>query len=221
PDTSGILILNRGLCRSYYQLATEITEMLDIPSGLTAERLLRMNDIVSTASSVADEKVLMNVLDEALDRALEHLDRMRQGEGDLLIQDMQKHLSHMISLEPQLRGYAERQPAAIRERLLKGITQMSDTGEIDENRVAQEVLMWVVKADITEEITRLNAHIDRMQALLNSRSSIGKEADFLLQEMHREINTIGSKSALTEISKMTVMLKMDIEKLREQAQNLE
>lgn len=221
PESGGMLILNRGLCRSYHKLAAEIADSLDIPTGLTAERLLRFNDVVSTSSTVVDDEKVLSILEDVMNRALDQLDTMRRSEGQRLVEDMKKHLHHIISLEPRLRMLASRQPEIIRQRLKNSIQNLMDTIDIDPDRLEQEVLMWAVKADITEEITRLNSHLERLASVLDGDGLTGKASDFLLQEIHREINTIGSKSALGEINELIVTMKMDVEKLREQAQNLE
>jgi len=221
PQDVGEIVLNRGLCLNYQRLASEISETMGIPNGLTAERILKMNDIITVIPLEEKDDIIADILTRTLKQALENLIVSRKTEGDYLIDDMRKHLEKLQTELEYISEYADRQPALIKNRLTESLRQLGETVVPDDNRLEQEILLWVVRADVTEEIIRLKAHFTKLESLFESNNAIGKELDFVIQEMHREVNTIGSKSSVIEINETIVSMKLGIEKLREQAQNLE
>ncbi len=161
-------------------------------------------------------------VEEVLHEALEHLDQMRIHEGKLLEKDIIAYLDQIRTLVTEIAQKAETTPekhkAALEERI-KRLTE--NVVEIDEERVVQEVVLFIDKIDISEELTRLDGHVDHFLHLLNDQKAVGRKLDFLTQEMNREINTIGSKANDAEISKRVVEVKSTLEKIREQVQNIE
>ncbi|MBN1297969.1 YicC family protein [bacterium] len=221
PAAFGEVVLNRGLCRNYHRMAEDIAGMLGIPSGMTAAKLLSFNDMVTTVTPSSGDEALTSLIEETVYQAVDHLDRMRRDEGMRLGVEMQARLVEIAGLVEQLATDAMEQPVMIRDRLTHALRSLATGVEIDPARLDQEVMMHAMRADVTEEITRLRVHCDRMAVLLAAERPVGKEAEFLLQELHREINTIGSKSAVSEMSRKVIAMKLEIEKLREQVQNLE
>ena len=156
----------------------------------------------------------------ALLAAAEDLDRMRSTEGEALRVDLERHLTEALRLHAEIashaEGIAERLRARLEERLLRLLAD-----RLDPNRLTQEAAVLADKADIAEELSRFNSHCDQFAEALNAAEPVGRRLDFLLQEMNREVNTIGSKAAEHAVSTRVVDLKTTLERLREQAQNVE
>lgn len=221
PEDSGEVVVNRGyavdLCKQITSLAAE----LNIPDGLTAERLIRMTDVFTSIPSARRDCTLENVLMKTLDKAIESFLESRQVEGTHLATEMKQRTMTIASLVERLKQHAAQQVPVVRERLTNALERIGNTAGIDARRLEEEVLLWAVRSDITEELTRLSGHLARLSTTLDSNKAIGKELDFIIQELHREVTTIGSKSVLADINQLVISVKMEIEKLREQVQNLE
>jgi uncharacterized protein (TIGR00255 family) len=160
----------------------------------------------------------------ALDAALAQLDQMRAAEGDALAAELRARLDELSALRTTIAGLAATLPQAISKRLhdrVKRLLESSAAGSVDQGRLAQEVALLADRADVTEELVRLLSHVDQMRALLTTKAAAGRRLDFLVQEIGRELNTIGSKSTLAEISAAVVEGKAVLEKVREQVQNVE
>jgi len=157
----------------------------------------------------------------ALDAALKILVEMREKEGQQLKADLESRLVYIRELNKKI---AERSPQVVseyREKLQNRIKELLDGGQVDEARLATEVAFFADRASIAEEIVRLNSHLDQFSQILEEKNPVGRKLDFLLQEMNREINTIGSKANDLTITQHVVDLKSELEKLREQVQNIE
>ncbi|MBN1878977.1 YicC family protein [bacterium] len=221
PANTGELVINRGygadLCREIKLLAME----LNIPDGVTADRLVRFNDMFTSLPSKEKNTDLEAVLFRALDMALDEFLQSRLAEGTHLMKEMKGRVSGIRATLSQLRHSAGLQPGVVRERLMNAVQMISRDLTPDSKRLEEEVVIWAVRSDVTEELTRLESHLNRIEDILDSSRAVGKELDFTIQELHREITTIGSKSVMIEINQMVVTLKLEIEKLREQVQNLE
>jgi uncharacterized protein (TIGR00255 family) len=147
--------------------------------------------------------------------------KMRQEEGAAIYQDMEQRLTVIKNILEIINARAPQIVAEYQKRLAERIKELTAGCALDESRLAQEVALMADKSDITEEIVRLRSHIIQFEALLQSEDAEGKKIDFLLQEMNREINTIGSKSNDAEIARQVIEVKSELSKLREQAQNIE
>jgi uncharacterized protein (TIGR00255 family) len=146
---------------------------------------------------------------------------MRKAEGEELARELSSRLDCIQSQLPTIESEAARLPGIIREKLAKRVQEAVGEGRMDEARLAQEVVMLVDRSDISEEIARLKSHIVQMRELLGVEEDLGKRLDFILQEMNREASTILSKSGDLAISDAAIVIKTEVEKLREQAQNVE
>ncbi|CAM3352357.1 YicC/YloC family endoribonuclease [Marinicrinis lubricantis] len=207
----------------YVQAARQLQAKYELDGNLTLQdllnqpQLLRLEERASGAEAVVEPQFM-----KCLDRAIEALLQMRQAEGAHLRDDL---LRRLASVEAICRRMTELQPAAeeqMRQRLRQRIENLlQDEEAFDDNRFAMEVALMTEKADITEELTRLQSHISQLKGLLDVREPVGRKIDFLIQEMNREINTIGSKSHALEIIQSVVDLKSELEKIREQVQNIE
>ncbi len=157
----------------------------------------------------------------AVEAALAQLDRMRATEGQALAAELNARLDELAALRARIAGLAAQVPAQLAKRLADRVRRLLEDAELDPGRLAQEVAMLADRADVTEELVRLASHVDQARALLAGPGAVGRRLDFLVQEIGRELNTIGSKSTSAEISSAVVDAKAVLEKIREQAQNVE
>jgi uncharacterized protein (TIGR00255 family) len=157
----------------------------------------------------------------ALDAALAQLDRMRTTEGGALATELRARLDELAALRGTIAGLAAGIPAQLARRLAERVRRLVEDAELDPGRLAQEAAVLADRADVTEELVRLASHVDQARALIEAPGAVGRRLDFLVQEIGRELNTIGSKSASAEISAAVVDAKAVLEKVREQAQNVE
>ena len=156
-----------------------------------------------------------------LEEAITNFVQMREREGQKLIQDMQKRIEFIQLKVTEIEQYASTLVDDYKQKLETRIKELLDTKVVDENRLAQEIVIFSDKSSIEEELTRLKSHIDQFEHFLKESSPIGKKFDFLIQEMNREVNTIGSKANCLEITNRLIELKTEIENIREQVQNIE
>jgi uncharacterized protein (TIGR00255 family) len=181
--------------------------------------LFRRGDIVSIAEKSACDSDEQRAVVSALEEALGLVGEMQAKEGQALAHDLNLRLSRLDSLKAQIELRASVAHATLRERLLERVRKLSAEVVLDENRLAAEVVLLADRSDITEELVRLSSHLVQFRESL-MREPSGKRFDFLLQEIHREFNTIGSKAQDAELQKAMVEAKVEIEKLREQVQNV-
>ena len=217
--------LDKDLEGKYYRALSELSETFEIGelTGISLSLLAKMPDVIRTAPAEEDEEEMMRCLLTATDRAVLDICSMRETEGEKLAQDISMRAdiisqirSRIEKRAPELeKEYAAKFKARV-EELLDGVY------EVPEERIALEAAIFADKANITEELVRLDSHIAQLREFLKGKEdSIGKKIDFLIQEMNREANTIGSKSNDKEITSMMLDLKAEIEKIREQVQNIE
>ena len=169
-----------------------------------------------------DEELYWNMLKEALDMTLKRLTEMRKAEGEKLAQDTLQRCEILNNLLNEVEKYSDTIVDEYREKLNTRINEILDNPSIiDENRLAQEVAIFADKSSITEEIVRFKSHIEQLKNTVVKNDSIGRKIDFLIQEMNREVNTTGSKSSNINITNLVVDIKSELEKIREQIQNIE
>jgi uncharacterized protein (TIGR00255 family) len=201
-----------------YEMLAELAARLGI-GGPDLALVLAQPGVVVPAEAPGDEpdpRVLT-----ALDAALAQLDRMRSTEGQALAAELTARLDELTALRASIAGLAAAIPAQIARRLAERVRRLLDEAQPDPGRLAQEVALLADRADVTEELVRLASHLDQARGLLAAPGAAGRRLDFLVQEIGRELNTIGSKSAAAEISLAVVDAKAVLEKVREQAQNVE
>lgn len=184
------------------------------------ERWLNHPDVLSVQADVLVADDVAPHLLAAVDAALDHLTQMRSREGERLAKDMAEKLQRLRDLVSRMSARAAVLPDLYRERLSRRIEE-TVAGRIDETRIAAEIVLFADRAAIDEELVRLRSHIEEFVAALEQDGPVGRRLDFIVQELHREVNTIGSKSVDLDISKAVVDAKVIIEQLREQAQNVE
>ena len=211
------------LALAYAGKARELAEALELggaEAGMPVFRLMQLEGVTTVTEEEPDEEALTALTVQAVEEAAEQLRETRRLEGERLRQDLKLHLDQVAEYRQQV---LERAPGVVedyRARLHQRISQLIPEGA-DETRLAQEVALMADRCAIDEELARLESHITQMNAYLAAEGEIGKKMDFLVQEMNRETNTIGSKANDAAIARLVVEMKSEIEKLREQIQNVE
>ncbi len=215
--------INHQLLEQYIHAVVEIQKQyIDVKGELTVSDILAQQDIIVKSQHSFDIDVLQELLFQGLEQALAELMRFRSQEGAQLGQDCNQRLRIIESYCNQIQQLSHAVVDEYSDRLTKRITEMlADNVEIDNNRIAAEVVIYAERSSIVEELVRLQSHTKQFVQFLGDGDAIGRKLDFLVQEMNREVNTIGSKSSHIEISKYVVELKSELEKIREQVQNIE
>lgn len=182
--------------------------------------IVQQPDVMQVTVREEDQEAVLSLLSAVARDALSDVAAMREREGEALQADLTLHLNEVARIREEIALLAPRVPEAYRERLQSRLREMG-VSEIDPQRLAQEVALMADRCAIDEELSRLESHIAQMRQALETGSEIGRRLDFLTQELNREVNTIGSKASDAEITKLVVGAKSEIEKLREQVQNVE
>ena len=182
--------------------------------------IIQQPDVLQVTVKEEDQEAVLSLLLEALDAALSDVVSMRKKEGDALEADLTLHLDETARLRNEIAVLAPKVPKIYQEKLKARIRELG-VQELDQQRLSQEVALMADKCAIDEELSRLESHICQMRQTLKAEGEAGRRLDFLTQEMNREVNTIGSKASDAEITKLVVAAKTEIEKLREQVQNVE
>lgn len=213
--------LDEGMARAYVESAEKINKLFPgLPFDLTVMSVLRYPDVLKTEDKSAADDELISALDSALASALDNLNKMREAEGKKLEEDM---LSRMDTIEQLVGKVEDRAPAVAENYRLKLQAKMKKILEgvdVDEGRLLTEVAVFSDKSNIDEELTRLHSHISQFRAICRE-TLVGRKLDFLVQEFNRESNTVCSKSNDIEVTRLGLALKNEIEKVREQVQNVE
>ena len=214
--------INRPLVSGYLTALSELKREFGLEGDPSLELIAKLPGAlqVSQDSGSLDEKLVSGAV-AALSQALVSLTEMRVVEGQGLAAELTSRLDNIERQMPAIENEAARLPAVYREKLMKRLQEVVAGGQVDETRIAQEAVMLADRSDISEEIARLKSHISQMRDLLRSTEEAGKRLDFILQEMNREANTILSKSNDLAISDAAIVIKTEVEKLREQGQNVE
>jgi len=220
-ESSGMqVVADYDLAAHYLQIAAELAERTGAENDVTVSRVLRMEGVTSVSERDMDQETVTSLLEEAAGQALDQLIAMRDKEGENLREDLRFHLKQASALREKI---LERAPGVVldyREKLEARLKAIGAEG-VDPQRLAQEVALLADRCAIDEELSRLDSHIRQLENYLDAQDEIGKKMDFLIQEMNREANTIGSKASDVSIAQCVVDLKSEIEKMREQIQNVE
>jgi len=215
------LELNLPLLRSYHNLLLQLKREFNLKDEISMEMMLGFRDAFVPPEDNINISKFQEGIWRVLDEALTNLIEMREKEGQIIYQDL---LLRIGLIEKSLDAIELKAPCLLdhyRKRLMDRVKEFMGAIDVDGNRLAQEVAIMAEKSDVTEEVVRLRSHINQFYAMLNSNNAAGKKIDFLIQEMYREINTLGSKSCNEEISKWVIEIKSELAKLREQGQNIE
>ena len=216
--------LNRPLIAGYINALKQLQQDFDIAGELDINVLARIPGALQPARNGIDDR-MTTALEQALDQALDELEKMRQQEGEALKNELRDRVRKIESLVPVIEASAAGLADAYRLRLQKRIGELLNRGgqivEVDPVRLAQEVAYLADRSDVSEEMVRLRSHLSQFQEALDAPSEAGKMLDFLLQELNREANTTLSKSTDLVIKEAGLAIKAEVEKLREQVQNVE
>ena len=199
----------------------EIATENNIASGIRATEISKFPEVLNVIVDEEDEEKIWLELNKCLEKALDNFIEMRITEGEKIKEDLKQRLDE---IDENINEIFKNSTGLVEEyvvKLRKRIQEILNTDVVDETRLAQEIVIYSDKTSIEEEITRIKSHIIQFKELLNSEGAIGKKADFIIQEMNREINTIGSKSGKFEITQLVIKIKTQIEDIREQIQNIE
>jgi len=220
-DIYRFLELNEPVADTYFRLFTSLKKRYKMTGEIQPGHLVGLPDIMRPVAPEVAPKRTWRLLRSATLKALETLDRMRKKEGENLSRDLKGMVKRISQILTEIRGYAKANVEAYRTRLKNKMRELMAEGSLSEGRLAQEVAIFAERSDITEEVTRLRSHCQQFRQALSSQAPAGKKLTFLLQEMLKETNTIGSKASQLEISRRVIAIKEELEKMREQVQNIE
>jgi uncharacterized protein (TIGR00255 family) len=214
--------LNAPLARAYARELNRLAKQLKMPGPASLDHLVRAPGVFQTDEQIAEGENFWPAVKRALNQALAAMVKMREREGAHLRVDLIKRVATMRKAAAGIQKHAPKVAERYRDQLLDRIkTAGIETPGVEDERLLKEVVYFADRADISEELTRLQSHFQQFQDCLRSKEPVGRMLDFLAQEMNREINTIGSKANDSLISREVVTLKTELEKFREQAQNVE
>jgi uncharacterized protein (TIGR00255 family) len=213
--------LNLEIARDYFDVLTRLKTEFDLQSPISLKTLAGFRDIFTPPADLQLSPEFLNQVEKTFLESLAKLISMRQDEGRAMFQDMDMRLRAITGILETIKLRAPQVVIEYQNRLAERIKELAAGYALDDARLAQEVAFMAERSDITEEIVRMNSHIGQFEEFLQSEATEGRKIDFLLQEMNREINTIGSKSSDVEITRQVIEAKSELGKLREQAQNIE
>ena len=228
PDGKDAQIaVNRSVAEGYVNALRMLNEEMGENGGLwlnddiTLSSLLRLPDVFTVTKEQDDENAVWAVVSEAATEALESFLSMRKAEGERLANDLLGKLSGLEAMLEKIEAIEPGVAESYRQKLLAKLTELLGDTNIDEQRILTETAIFAEKTAIDEETVRLHSHIAQFRTLIASDEPVGRKLDFLVQEMNREVNTIGSKAQDLSITRLVVDMKSEIEKIREQIQNIE
>ena len=220
-DSDCVVNVNNALAKAYLDALRNLGSELEIQSNANAETFLRIPDVFTVEKAPDDAEAITKTVLEALDMALDGFDEMRIAEGEKLVTDLKEHLAFIDKATGEVE---KRSPEIVKEyraRIEERMRDILGSASYDETRLLTEVAIFSDKVNVNEETVRLRSHISQFTQMLDEGGSVGRKIDFLIQEMNREINTIGSKSNDLDVARTVIDVKAEIEKLREQIQNVE
>lgn len=220
-DSPAEVTVNHNLAAGYINAMKELGKTYGLSNDITISTIARYPDIFSVHKAAEDEEqVLADVL-QAVDIALDSFVSMREAEGEKLKTDILSRAKTIIDTVEKIEERSPETVSAYEKRLKEKIEETLADKDVDEQRVLTEVAVFADKVAVAEETVRLRSHFDQLEKFMNSSEPVGRKIDFIIQEMNREANTIGSKVQDAELAHMVVDIKAEIEKIREQVQNIE
>ena len=213
--------LNEAMVEGYLAAMHQMAKDYGIREDISVSLLSRMPDVFTVEKPEVDEEQLLADLMSVVDKALGHYDAMRTAEGKALENDLRSRGQTILALVEQMEAGSGQTVADYRTRLENKLKEVLANTAIDESRILTEAAIFADKVAVDEETVRLRSHLDQMNNMLTAGGAIGRKLDFLLQEMNRESNTIGSKCSDVRLARIVVDIKAELEKIREQTQNIE
>ena len=209
------------IAKEYVKVAAQVAEEFELHNSLSAERLLGFADVISLEEESNDLESVFPIVTQTLQKAGEQFIASREREGEQLYQDIKGKLAYLLTLVAQVEERSPQMLQEHRQKLLEKVQELLGDRKIDEGILATELIVYADKVCVDEETVRIRSHIDAMSETLDMQEAIGRKLDFIAQEMNREANTILSKANDKELSGIAINLKTEIEKIREQIQNIE
>lgn len=215
------LSLDEGLARDYFDCLLRMKELFHLSGDITVSDILTLEDVVRKTEREGAIEEEWPEVSSAVEEALAALNTMRTTEGAMLWKDIQARLGDIQRYVDEIRPLTDSVVFSAKDRLHKKIQELTGGLILDENRLLQEVALIADRSDVTEELTRMASHVNQFLSFGQKGSPLGRKLDFLLQELNREVNTLGSKCGSTDIAWKVVQVKSELEKIREQVQNIE
>ena len=213
--------VNRPVTDAYVAAMRSLSETYGIPLELTALDLARFQDVLTVRKKETDTDSLSAELCRIMDEAMKNYDQMRMTEGSRLRDDILLRLAEIGRLTDLAEARSPETVKAYREKLLARMREVLESTDIEESRILTEAAIFADRVAVNEELVRLRSHIEQLRSMLDGDGPVGRKMDFLVQEMNREANTLGSKGNDGEIARIVIDMKAEIEKIREQIQNIE
>ena len=213
--------LNRPVADGYYNALVQMRATYGLRDDISVSLLSRMPDVFLVEKDQGDAEVIEEDILEVLDGVLDDFNAMREREGEALARDIRSRAETIASLLSQVEKRSPETVAEYREKLRQRMEEVLAQTQIDESRILTEAAIYADKVAVDEETVRLRSHLSQLDEMLTKGGAIGRKLDFLIQEFNREANTIGSKCSDVEMAKLVVEIKGEIEKIREQVQNVE
>lgn len=212
---------NEQMVEKYLQIANGISQKYNIKNDVSVSNLFELNGVIEEDEVSLDAELVQKLIIQALDTALDNLKKMRQNEGAKIEENLFEKLDLLQAVVAKIQEYAPNQVENYKEKLRERVQEGLGDLQIDETKLMNEIVFYADKVATDEEFTRLNAHIAHFKEIAKTQGAIGRSLDFITQEMNRESNTIGSKCNDLSVSNYVLTLKTEIEKIREQIQNIE
>ena len=215
------VLVNHSLAEGYVQALRELAERYGLRDDISVSTVSRYSDIFSVHKAPEDEEAVWNSVQQAAEEALKNFLAMREAEGERLRADVLSRAGTIMQLVDEIETRSPQTVAEYQERLRQKIQELLGDNTVDEQRLLTETAIFADKVAVAEETVRLRSHFRQMEEMMKTDAPIGRKLDFLVQEMNREANTIGSKAVDSKIAYLVVDIKAEIEKIREQIQNIE
>ena len=220
-DTEAIVKINPSLARGYINALKKLSDEYGVKDDISVSTVSSYSDIFQVHKAPEDEEEVWNSVKPVLDTALNNFITMRETEGEKMKADVMSRAKHILSIVDEIESRSPERVKEYEARLKERIEELLGSADYDEQRVITEVAIFADKVAVDEETVRLRSHFDQLKNLMDGDGEVGRKLDFIIQEMNREANTIGSKANDSNLSHMVVDIKAEIEKIREQIQNIE
>ncbi len=216
-----LIAINSGIAAGYINALRGAADDLNLQDDLKLSNLLRLPDVFNVQKAPDDEEQIWNDVSDVVTEALERFVDMRQVEGEKLRNDVTEKAELILEMVSKVEELSPLTVENYRNRLYTKLSEILENNDIDQQRIVTEAAIFAEKVAVDEETVRLRSHISQLKTMLDSDEAVGRKLDFIVQEMNREVNTIGSKAQDLNITKLVVDMKAEIEKIREQIQNIE
>ena len=216
-----VVTINHSLAAGYVAALRELAVKYDLSDDISVSSVARYGDIFKVTKPLADEDEIWENVKLVLDEAVENFVQMRQQEGEKLYADVMSRCRIILELVEKVEERSPQTVVEYRNKLTERMNEILSTVAVDEQRIITEAAIFADKVAVAEETVRLRSHFEQFESILNAEGSVGRKIDFILQEMNREANTIGSKVQDAQLAHIVVDIKAELEKIREQIQNIE